>query len=154
MRLRCWWQRRPKEACGKAGGRMTRMTMMMTMRMTTMMTTMMTVRRPKEACRAAGGRPPVDRRVHGRRVSAVTWDLNDKDPDDFDFNHSYDNSPGGRELRYKSQWLCWSTCSWDPCTWLTIIMIIIMIIRGGIKKNIFVVVCSKGGPKFSYQMWC
>ena len=27
---------------------------------------------PREACSAAGGSPPVDRRVHGRRVSAVT----------------------------------------------------------------------------------
>ena len=28
---------------------------------------------PREACSAAGGSPPVDRRVHGRRVSAVTY---------------------------------------------------------------------------------
>ena len=124
------------------------MTTRMTMRMTTMMTTMMTVSRPKEACRAAGGRPPVDRRVHGRRVSAVTWDLNGKDPYDFDFNHSYDNSPAGRELRYKSQWLCWSTCSWDPCTWLTIIIIIIMIIRGGVKKHFCCSLFKRGAEIF------
>ena len=51
------------------------MTLMMMMTMTLMMlmmTMMMMPTSPKAACRAAGGRPPVDRRVHGRRVSAVT----------------------------------------------------------------------------------
>ena len=47
---------------------------------------------PKAAWRAAGGRPPVDRRVHGRRVSAVTFFLNDDhDDDEGDINDNHDD---------------------------------------------------------------